>query len=183
MRVAVLVGALCALLAPCAPVRASSSRESDALLLSRICVSEAGFASHASGDCGAIHYTLLGTVDERGVSFRSAARAHSPRATGARETNDARLAWVAQLNELGLAPMAWPRAPHAPWGAYRERWLDVLDRSRELVTWTLDDHDEHSMCEAPPTTWAAPWHEPSPGLRAIDCGGTRNRFYTREVAR
>ena len=179
MRRGLVIGALCALLAPCAPVRASSSRESDALLLARICVSEAGFAAFESGDAHAIHYTLLGTVEEREVSFRAAARAHSPRATGARETNDTRLSWVAQLSETGLRPAAWPAPPHAPWAAYRERWLDVLARSRELVTWTLEDHEEPSMCEAPPVTWAAPWHPPSPGLVPVACGETRNRFYTR----
>lgn len=179
MRCALTIGALCALLAPCAPVRASSSRESDALLLARIVVSEAGFRGFESGDAHAIHYTLLGTVEEREVSFRAAARAHSPRATGARETNDARLSWVAQLSEAGLRPAAWPAPPHAPWSAYRARWLGVLERARELATWTLDDHARDSMCSEPPTTWAAPWHPPSPGLVEIDCGDTLNRYYTR----
>lgn len=178
MRRVALIAALCALLAPCAPTRALSSRESDALLLARICVSEAGFRAHETGDCGAIAYTLLGTVAERGVSLRAAARAHSPRATGARPTSDARLAWVAQLNESGLRPAAWPAAPHAPWSAYRARWAEVLERSRELVTWSLEDHERDSMCDAPPVTWAARWHTPSPGLRAIDCGDTANLFYT-----
>lgn len=173
----VVVALLCAALS--APLPAAASRDCAALLLARICVSEAGWDAHASGDCGAIHYALLGTVESRGVSLATAARIHSPRATGARPTSDPRLAWVAGLRADGAAPAAWPAPPHAPWAAYRARWLDVLERARDLVTWTLDDHARDSMCSEPPTTWAAPWHPPSPGLERIDCGDTLNRYYTR----
>lgn len=169
-----LVG--CAMLAPCAPARAVG-REPDALLLARVCVSEAGWSCWETGDGYAIHYAQVVVGAREGISWRSAARALSPRATGARPTVDARIAWVAGLRADGLAPLRWPAAPHSPWPQYRARWLAVLERAREVVTWGLDVHDEWSPCDDRPITWAAPWHEPSPGLREIDCGGTRNRFY------
>ena len=181
MKRALVISALCAVVGlVAAPMHASAACESDALLLARICVSEAGWRTHESGDCGAIAYAITATSTERAISFRAAARAHSPRATGARETSDTRLSWVAGLRRDGGEPAAWPAPPHAPWAAYRERWLEVLDRARELVTWSLEDHEADSMCEVAPVTWAARWHTPSPGLRAIDCGGlVVNQFYAR----
>jgi hypothetical protein len=154
-------------------------REDEALLLARIVVSEAGWSGFETGDAHAIAYTLLGTAAERGVSLRAAARAHSPRATGTRETTDPRLSWVAGLRADLREPSAWPMGSHAPWSAYRARWADVLERSREVATWTLEDHEAHSICAVPPVTWAARWHEPSRGLVAIDCGDTLNRFFAR----
>lgn len=156
----------------------AQTRETDALLLARVCVSEAGWTCWESGDGYAIHYAQAARAARDGVSWRSAARALSPRATGARPTTDARIAWVAGLRADGLAPAAWPARPHSPWAQYRARWLDVLERAREVVTWGVEVHAEHSPCDEPPTTWAAPWHPPSRGLRALDCGDTRNRFYT-----
>lgn len=180
MSRALVIAALCAVVGlVAAPLHASAACESDALLLARICVSEAGWSAHESGDCGAIAYAIAATSSERAISFRAAARAHSPRATGARETSDARLSWVAGLRRDGGEPTAWPAPPHAPWAAYRERWLEVLDRARELVTWSLEDHEADSMCEVAPVTWAARWHTPSPGLVEIDCGDTRNAFFAR----
>jgi hypothetical protein len=183
VRRALTIGALCALLAPCAPARAVE-REPDALLLARVCVSEAGFACWESGDGYAIHEAQLVGAERDGVSWRAYARAYSPRATGSRPTTDPRLAWVSALRLDERAPQGWPAPPHAPWSAYRSRWAYVLDRAREVVTWTLDDHDEWSMCSESPTDWAAPWHPPSPGLRRIDCGdAVVNAYYTRERAR
>lgn len=155
----------------------AQSRETDALLLARVVVSEAGWDGWVTGDGAAIHYAQLTVAQRDGTSWRSAARALSPRATGSRPTEDARLAWVAGLREDALAPLRWPAAPHAPWVQYRARWLAVLERAREVVTWDLGLHDEWSPCEERPITWAARWHTPSPGLRAIDCGDTANLYY------
>lgn len=176
-RVALLAG-LCALLGlVLAPVRVSARSESDALLLARVVVSESGWDGWASGDGYALHYAQLTVADRDGISWRSAARALSPRATGLRPTADPRLSWVSGLREDLLAPAGWPASPHAPWVAYRARWLAVLERARDVVTWDLEIHDEWSPCEERPITWAARWHTPSPGLRALDCGDTANAFY------
>lgn len=183
MRRALAIGALVALAAVSVPAPARSSVERDALLLARIVVSESGWRGYETGDAHAIAYTIAGTAHERGMSFAASARVHSPRATGRRATSDARLAWVSGLREDGMQPAAWPPVPHAPWAAYRARWLDVLERSREAVTWSLEDHERDSLCSMPPVTWAARWHEPSPGLREIDCGDTHNAFYTTSRAR
>jgi hypothetical protein len=154
-------------------------RDTDAVLLARVCVSEAGWSCWESGDGYALHYAQLTVAERDGISWRSAARALSPRATGTRPTTDARIAWVAGLRADALAPLSWPAAPHSPWAQYRARWLAVLERAREVVTWGLDVHDEWSPCDDRPITWAAPWHTPSPGLRALDCGDTANLYYAR----
>ena len=175
MRPAILL----ALVLFAADVRpAGALADDDAVLLARVVVSESGWDGWATGDGYAIHEAQLAQARADGVSWRSAAVAMSPRATGRRPTSG-RLAWVAGLDERGREPAAWPPLPHSPWPQYRSRWLAVLERAREVVTWPMSVHDEWGMCDERPWTWAAPHHPPSPGLVAVDCGGTRNRYYRR----
>lgn len=176
-NVVAVASVACAVLLACGAANAQQGRVSDALLLARVAVSEAGWGAVETGDMATIHYAQLTVADRDGTSWRSAARALSPRATGTRPTADARLAWVSGLREDLLAPMRWPAPPHAPWVTFRARWLAVLERAREVVTWNLELHDEWSPCEERPITWAARWHTPSPGLRPLDCGDTANLFY------
>lgn len=144
MRRGLIIGALCALLATCAPVRASATCESDALLLARICVSEAGWSAHESGDCGAIAYTITATSSERAISFRAAARAHSPRATGARETADARLSWVAGTAEV--VRVATDGTRNACSMLYGAAWRACRALGyRRLVTYTLPEEGGASL--------------------------------------
>lgn len=154
----------------------SQDSERASLLLARVCVSEAGWSCWARHDGYAIHEATLRRMGEND-SVRAALRRYSPRATGVESTNDERLRWVSQLNERGDRPRDWPGPPHAGWERYRGQWLSVLERAREVVTWTLDDRDEWSVCDESPSDWAAPEHPPSPGLTWVDCGRTRNRFY------
>lgn len=157
-------------------------RASEALLLARVCVSEAGWSCWARHDGYAIHEATLTRMVRRRIenvprSLRWALTTYSPRATGVEQTRDERLRWVSQLNERGDTPRDWPPPPHVAWASYRGQWLSVLDRAREVVTWTLDDRDEWSVCDESPSDWAAPEHPPSAGLRLVNCGRTRNRFY------
>lgn len=154
---------------------------STAVLLARVCVSEAGWLCFRTGDGYAIHEATLARVGPRGT-YRGALTRYSRRATGVEPTNDERLAWVSELNERGRRPMRWPGEPHMAWSRYRARWLAVVGEARTVVTLTMDDRDEWSVCDDIPTDWAAPAHVPSEGVVRVDCGDTLNPFYRRRVA-
>lgn len=194
-RIAMLT-ALCAVLSV-APVHVVEARaESDALLMARICVSEAGWTCWDTGDGYEIHHVLLRGARRQAISWRAYARAYSRRATGAVAVERGRLAWVQGLGETGLAPASWPRVitrraadgtvlvePHPPWSQFRARWLAVLERAREVVTWGEDVHEEHGMCAEPPDHWGGEVDRARAvrlGLVEIDCGpAVLNDFYRR----
>ncbi len=159
----------------------------DALLLARVCVSEAGWSCWETGDGFVIHESFLAGAERLEVSYADYARIYSPRATGARPATTPRLTWVQALDEALLRPVGWPA--HLPWSpedrprsrrrTYRARWLEVLDQARERLALALADREAWSVCSVPVTDWAARGHAPSAGLTAIDCGPTRNATYTR----
>ena len=187
-----------------APLGFSQSRPdarplSPHLALARLCVSEAGWECFARGDGYAIHEVILRGAQRQGLRYQTYARAYSQRLFGARPHDSARLAWVGQLDERGAAPAAWPRSvitrtpsggdritPHAPWSSFRTRWLVVLERAREVSTWTLDDVDEWGVCDGVVHDWGG-WMDRDRaqriGLVPVTCGvdeqGTRNDFYAR----
>jgi hypothetical protein len=170
-------------------------REPDAVLLARVCVSEASWTCWDSGDGYAIHHVLQRGARRQGISWRAYARAYARRATGAVVTTHPRLSWVAGLREDGLAPLSWPRVitrrvgdevrvePHPPWSQFRARWLAVLERAREVATWSEADHETWGMCAEPPDHWGGEVDEARAqrlGLVPIDCGpGPANTFYRR----
>lgn len=175
---------------------ASSARAdlaTDALLLARICVSEAGWDCFESGDGYAIHEVLLRGAERHAMRYETFARSYSPRATGMAPS---RLRpWVAGLRADGGEPYSWPRVttrpipgglvrvePHPPWVSYRARWLAVLERAREVVSWRLDDVDEWGLCDGPVHDWGGTMDRARAtrlGLLDVDCGGTSNDFYAR----
>jgi len=175
---------------------ASSARAdlaTDALLLARICVSEAGWECFETGDGYAIHEVLLRGAERHAMRYETFARSYSPRATGMAPS---RLRpWVAGLRADGGEPYSWPRVttrpipgglvrvePHPPWVSYRARWLAVLDRAREVVSWRLDDVDEWSICEGEVHDWGGEVDEARAhriGLVPVGCGETANTFYCR----
>lgn len=186
-----------------APLGFSQSRPdarplSPHLALARLCVSEAGWTCWETGDGYAIHEVILRGARRQGLRYPTYARAYSQRLFGARPHDSARLAWVSQLDERGSAPQAWPRMhtrrvgdvlrvePHAPWASFRARWLAVLERAREVSSWTLDDVDEWGVCDGVVHDWGG-WMDRDRaqrlGLIPVDCGvdaqGTRNDFYAR----
>ncbi|MGL4258003.1 MAG: hypothetical protein ACRCSL_16840 [Microbacterium sp.] len=186
-----------------APLGFSQSRPdarplSPHIALAQLCVSEAGWDCFERGDGYAIHEVILRGARRQGLRYQTYARAYSQRLFGARPHDSARLAWVSQLDERGSAPQAWPRThtrrvgdvvrvePHAPWASFRGRWLAVLERAREVSTWTLDDIDEWGVCDGVVHDWGG-WMDRDRaqrlGLIPVDCGvdeqGTRNDFYAR----
>lgn len=182
------------LLLPLAAVQAQhAGRSSPALLLARICVSEAGWECFDTRDGVAIHEVLLRGAERLGISYSSFARTYSPRATGF-EPSPLR-PWVGGLREDGAAPSAWPRVitrrradgtssvePHPPWAIYRPRWLAVLARAREVVGYTLDDVDEWSPCDGSVHDWGGAMDRERArriGLIEVECGETSNDFYAR----
>lgn len=183
---AALAIAAAVLLASLPPARAAECVP-DALLLARVCVSEAGWACWETGDGLVIHESFLAGAERQGTTYAAYARSYSPRATGAVPATTPRLAWVQALDEALLRPVGWPS--HLPWApedrprsrrrTYRARWLEVLDGARERVALELADREEWSVCAGLVTDWAARGHEPSPGLTPVDCGPTRNATYAR----
>lgn len=179
------------------PVRSQQVESiSPALALARLCQSEAGWDCWTTGDGYAIHEVILRGAAREQMRYTTFARAYAQRLFGARPHDSARLAWSSQLNERGTAPPSWPRyagsgrtvngtvtlTPHAPWGAFRARWMAVLDRAREVATWTLDDAHEWSVCDAEVHDWGGTMDRLRAqriGLIEVDCGDTRNDFYAR----
>jgi hypothetical protein len=166
------------------------------LVLARLCVSEAGWDCFERGDGYAIHEVLLRGARRQGVGYTFFARAYAQRLFGARPHDSARLSWVSQLDERGSTPPSWPRViashngahvvPHPSWATFRSRWLAVLERAREVVTWSLDDIDEWGVCDGAVHDWGG-WMDRDRarrlGLIKVECGvdeaGTRNDFYAR----
>lgn len=156
-----------------APAAAQRHRDGDALLLARICVSEASWACMETGDGAAIYHVLRYRAARRGQPWRVAARAYSPRATGTIAPRTPRGAWVAQLREDGRQPDAWPS--RVSWSAYRERWLSVLAEARRVVA-----EGVASPCAEQPEHWGGRVDRERArrlGMRRIECGPTRNDFY------
>ena len=172
------------------------------LALARLCVSEAGWDCFDRGDGLAIHEVMLRGSDRQSLRYETFARAYARRLFGARPHDVPRLRWVGEMNAAGDAPRSWPTTQtrrvggtvrverHAPWVAYRERWMAVLARAREVVAeMTLDDVDEWGVCDSEVHDWGGFLDEARArriGLVPVECGttddGTRNTFYCRPGA-
>ena len=158
----------------------ATPRESDRVLLARICVSEAGWECWETGDGLAIYEVLSTGARRSGLSFRHYARSYASRATGARPTSNARLAWVAGLGEAGERPSAWPR--DLSWAHYRPQWLDVLEHAEEVLSLDGARARDWSPCASSVHDWGGRMDEARAvrlGLIPVRCGPTRNAFYAR----
>ncbi|UJR81163.1 Hypothetical protein I5071_32160 [Sandaracinus amylolyticus] len=156
------------------------------LALARVCASEIGL-SGTPEECAAIHDVLTSRARRAGASFTWAARAYSNRVFD-RERRDPR-AWVAHLRRDGRRPDGWPSVitirrrgearvvRHAPWGAYRDRWLALYDAAGRIVRGEL-----MSQCEGPVDHWGmrsgVDWERAQrAGWEEVRCGETRNAFW------
>jgi len=164
------------------------------LALARICVSEAGWECFDTGDGLAIHEVLLRGAERHDMTYLTFARTYSPRAVGDRP---GRLRpWIGGLREDGGEPYSWPRVttrptsaglvrvePHPPWSNYRDRWLTVLARAREVVAgYALSDVGEWSPCDGEVHDWGGAMDRARAeriGLIPVECGDTANDFYAR----
>lgn len=182
-----IFGAIAAALVALASSAHGQAHTSDALVLARVCVHEAGWED--AGDCEAIHAVLAGGAARHGLNFRAYAFAYSGRALRGLTSRP----WAAQLDESGGAPSAWPRVStvrrggvavvveHAPWSAYRDRWLAALERAQSIVA-----GERTHGCEREPHDWGGAVDMERArrlGLIEVDCSrgdvATRNRFYLR----
>lgn len=161
-------------------------RIDDQLALARVCASEIGF-SGAFDECAAIHDVLTRRASRWDTTVAWAARAYSNRVFD-RERRDRR-AWIAHLRPDGRRPDGWPEMTtvrrggasrvvrHAPWGAYRDRWLELYEAAGRIVRGEI-----RSPCRGAVDHWGmrhgvdmerarrAGWTE-------VECGGTRNAFW------
>ena len=167
--------------------RGETSLRVDAqLALARICASEIGLTG-SSEECAAIHDVLSRRSSRRGNPFMWTARAYSSRVFDP-SRRDAR-AWIAHLRPDGRAPHGWPThvtvrrggethvVRHAPWGAYRARWLTLYETAGRILRGEID-----SPCDGVVDHWGmrsgvdleraqrAGWQE-------VHCGETRNAFW------
>lgn len=159
-----------ALVTGLASVAEAQSSDSDALLLARVCVHEAGFDS--TEDCSAIAVVLRRLAERQNAPFARAAFAYSGRAL----RGLTRRSYVAQLDATGARPRGWSRG--LDWeGDYRARWLELLAYCERVLR-----GEERSDCAEPPDDWGGRMDRERAqrlGLVEVDCGETRNDFYRR----
>lgn len=156
------------------------------LALARVCASEIGL-SGSPEECAAIHDVLSRRAERWNSSLTWAARAYSNRVFDA-ERSDTR-AWVAHLRPDGGRPDGWPTrvtlrrrgearvVRHAPWGAYRDRWLALYEAAGRIVRGEIE-----SPCAGRVDHWGmrsgVDWERAQrAGWEEVDCGDTRNAFW------
>jgi hypothetical protein len=83
----------------------------------------------------------------------------------------ARQKWVRNLNEDGKRPKGWP--DDIAWSDYKDRWLSVLKTADE---WRQGIHLD--PCRGISRYWGGPMDKPSKRMIRMDCGKTKNYFYT-----
>jgi hypothetical protein len=156
------------------------------LAMARICASEIGLTGSAE-ECAAIHDVLSRRAERLGMTFITMARAYSGRVFDP-ERSDPR-AWIAHLRPDGRTPTGWPTevrvrrggetqvVRHAPWGAYRGRWLTLYEAAGQVVRGEIE-----SPCEGPVDHWGmrsgVDWERARrAGWDEVNCGETRNAFW------
>lgn len=156
------------------------------LALARVCASEIGLSGEPL-ECAAIHDVLTRRAERSRASMLWMARQYSNRVFD-QQRRDAR-AWVAHLRPDGRRPDGWPTVVtvrrrgevrtvrHAPWGAYRDRWLALYEAAGQIV-----EGEIQSQCQEPVDHWGArygiDWERAQrAGWQEVDCGETRNAFW------
>lgn len=190
-----LLGAAVAL--PASAAQGQDRRPDPALLLARICVSEAGWDCFDTKDGLAIHEVLLRGAARHGISYAAFARSYSKAAGRGGENVRERIRWIREMNERGDQPASWPAQryvnvggtvrvhPGLPWAQYRGSWLAVLERAKEVVRrYELDNINVWGVCPSPVHDWGGDMdHERATriGLIQVTCGEgvTSNNFYAR----
>jgi hypothetical protein len=79
--------------------------------------------------------------------------------------------WVKNLEEDGTRPKGWPS--DISWNDYKDRWLAVLNTAEE---WKQGLHPD--PCGGISRYWGGPMDKPSKRMVRMNCGKTRNYFYT-----
>ena len=82
-----------------------------------------------------------------------------------------RQAWVVNLKADGSRPEKWP--DDLAWRDYKDRWMAVLNTADE---WRLGRYPD--PCRGLSRYWGGPMDKPSARMIRMDCGETKNFFYT-----
>jgi hypothetical protein len=163
-----------------------AERITDQLALARVCASEAGL-SGTPEECAAIHDVLARKARRWDARLPWAAQAYSSRVFD-RDRRDGR-AWIAYLRPDGREPSNWPdvvtvrrrgetvSVRHAPWGAFRDRWLTLYEAAGRIVRGEIP-----SPCAGPVDHWGMRHgidfeRAQRAGWTEVDCGQTRNAFW------
>lgn len=75
------------------------------------------------------------------------------------------------LQADGKRPEGWPS--DIRWSDYRERWMTVLNTAEDWRLGLLPD-----PCRGISRYWGGPMDRPSKRMIRMDCGETKNYFYT-----
>jgi len=126
----------------------TNNARATALLLARVCVSEAGWYPDSKHDCAGIYETALTIRGTRSTAW--ALRRLSPRATGTKPALRARGRWVQSLRADAGQPVGWPY--RLKWKHYRTRWVRTLTYAWACVNGECED----VTGRAEPWAWGMP---------------------------
>lgn len=144
-------------------------------------------------DMRAIHAMLLRNAEMTELSYVAFARQYARHVIGGVGTIGR--PWLRDLRPNGDQPDGWPltvwarvgdnyvNRPHAPWAAFRTRWLATYTRALTIIDFELEAHSEWGACAEPPDDWGSPTHDHARavrlGLIQLTCTGTDNEFWRR----
>lgn len=180
-------------LPPMTPVLALAALSwSESGLVSRIEAEDGTVTWENDEDMRAIHAVLLRGSERERVGYLSFARMYARGVVGRARPIERR--WLWGLDPSGAEPIGWPshhwrrrgdrleREEHAPWSAFRARWLAHYAHAQEVQRLRLDTWAEWGPCEAIPDDWGGAMDRArAERLRLIpvECGPTDNDFYIR----
>jgi len=157
-----------------APIPENQLTPQTRVWLARGMVSEAGWL--AERDHAAIAHTLARRWQARrerwpGVTFEQIIRHYCAGFYLKESALDPRQLWVRQLNLDGFQPAAWPR--NVRWDKHLIWWRQVLQRVDQFAEGQL-----HDPCRGQSWHWGGLMDTPEGRMERIDCGDTKNVFYT-----
>jgi hypothetical protein len=169
--------ALVALAGVCDEGASAQAWTADETALARVCTNEAGFTR--DGDCPAIGAAIAFHARRLGVTFEEFAKRYSDRAFSRSRTDGRR--WIAWLEPTTERPRFWSdRAMR--WETGAALWIDRLAQARRILA-----SAEAHACDGTPMHWGARYGVDldragraieAGRWRALECGETRNAFYT-----
>lgn len=144
------------------------------LALARLAVSEGPWVRRVETEDGTttwsqdadmrgIHGVILRGMERHQTTYLGFARQYARRLIG--RQGEINRPWLWGLNPTAGEPDRWPAevtvcrggtcsiVPHAPWTAYRQRWLDTYERAGEVAELTLATWDAWGPCPRPADDW------------------------------
>lgn len=163
------------------------------LALALLTVSEEGWLDCDESDCNdapmrAVHAVIANGAERQGLRYVTYAASYARGLIGRQRL--IQRPWLWGLRPDGRQPDAWPTevsvrgrvVRHAPWSAYRERWLRTYERAGAVVQLSLEDWRTWVPCDRIPDDWGGSMDRARAerlGLVEVACEGTRNSFYVR----